>query len=234
MNDLGKRIKENYEHRDRHYLTRRIPVIIRCDGKAFHTYTKGMDKPFDKSMINSMVKATIESVVSMQGFKCAYVQSDEISILLTDYDTFETCPWFDYNKSKIETVAASMITAHFNKSITPCIPTKVAYFDARSFNIPKEEVVNYFLWRAKDWERNSVSMYCGSFYSQKQLHGKNKSAQHEMLHEKGKNWATDLDPQIKNGTFIFAHHNVVDCPAKYDEIAKLIDPLVYPERAPNV
>lgn len=232
MSNLGKRIKENYEHRNRYYLTKRVPVIIRLDGKAFHTYTRGLEKPFDTILIDAMVYGAYMTADAMQGFKCAYVQSDEVSILLTDYDTHETCPWFNYNKSKIESVAASKMTAYFNRAMSNYVPPteKLGFFDARAFNIPREEVVNYFLWRAKDWERNSVSMYCGSFYSHKEMHGQGKADQHEMLHKKGKNWATDLSPQVKNGTFIFNESNVYDCPPIYDSIAALIDPLIYPNR----
>lgn len=229
MNNLGKRIKENYEHRNRYYLTKRVPVIIRLDGKAFHTYTKGMEKPFDKHLIDAMEYAAYSTSDSMQGFKCAYVQSDEVSILLTDYDTHETCPWFNYNKSKIESVAASKMTGYFNHAMKE-YTDKLGFFDGRAFNIPREEVVNYFLWRAKDWERNSVSMYCGSFYSHKEMFGQGKADQHEMIHKKGKNWATDLSPQVKNGTYIFDNSgNVYDCPPTYEAIAAMINPLIYPE-----
>lgn len=197
MQDLGDRIKTNYENRSRYYLTRRTPVIIRCDGRAFHSRT--FKKPFDQRHINSMV-STVENVKSeIQGFVCAYVQSDEISILLSDYKTLTTDAWFDYNKSKIETIAASLVSVNYN---TFYPEHKPAVFDARSFNIPKEEVENYFLWRALDWERNSVSMYCRSFFSHKEMMNQGKADQHEMLYQIGKNWATDLSDQIKNGTWV--------------------------------
>ena len=78
------RIKNNYEGRSRTFLTRRTPVIIRLDGKAFHTYTRGLDKPFDEGLIEDMQQAAIYLCQNIQGAKCAYVQSDEISILVTD------------------------------------------------------------------------------------------------------------------------------------------------------
>lgn len=230
MNNLGKRIKENYEHRNRHYLIKRMPVIVRLDGKAFHTFTAKLNKPFDVSLIETMSDAATAVLEEIQGAKCAYVQSDEVSILLTDYDTFETCGWFDYNKSKIESVSASIMTAHFNSR---GIFKHLAYFDSRAFNIPREEVVNYFLWRAKDWERNSVSMYCNSVYSHKEMHKKSKAEQHEMLHKKGLNWATDLDNQIKNGTFIFPDNQRTDIKPVYEEIAKILDPLIYCDKNEN-
>ena len=91
-----KRMKENYENRSKIFLTRRTPVIIRLDGKAFHTYTRGLDKPFDSGLINDMQDTAIYLCQNIQGAKCAYVQSDEISILVTDFDDINTQAWFDY------------------------------------------------------------------------------------------------------------------------------------------
>ena len=203
MQNLGDRIKENYENRYRFYLTRRTPVIIRLDGSAFHTFTRSFNRPFDPLIIKTMVEAATETCNRIQGFKCAYVQSDEVSILVTDYDTIETCAWFDYNKSKMETIAASMMTAFFQREEFKYVTKVTPFFDGRAFNIPKEEVVNYFLWRALDWERNSLNMYASNFFSHKELHGKNKADKHEMLHNIGKNWTKDLTAQQRNGTFIF-------------------------------
>lgn len=213
--NLGDRIKENYENRYRFYLTRRTPVIIRIDGVAFHTFTRGLDRPFDFDLINAMIATTKAVSLKMQGFKCAYVQSDEISILLTDYDNINTCAWFDYNKSKIESVSASLFTTYFNNCFKK--NNKTAYFDARSFNIPASEVVNYFLWRAQDWERNSLNMYASEFYSHRELHGKNKSDKHEMLYQKGKNW-NELSNTLKNGTFIFKDETVSNILPSYQSI----------------
>lgn len=227
MDALGDRMKGNYENRARHFLTRRTPVIVRVDGKAFHTFARGMDQPFDEDFIRSM--ATSASCVSskMQGFKLGYVQSDEASFLLTDDDGLATDAWFDNNQSKIETVTASTMTATFIYLLGKVGKVKsIAAFDGRAFNIPMAEVANYFLWRAQDWHRNSVSMYCRSFFSAKQMHGKSRAEQHEMLHSIGKNWATDLSPQIRNGTFIVRGADLSSqvktvCPA-YAEIEALL------------
>lgn len=225
---LGDRIKSNYEDRQRFYLTRRTPVIIRVDGKCFHTLLRDCDKPFDLGFIDAMVDSAKATASMIQGFKAAYIQSDEVSFLLTDYDTLVTDAWFDYNKSKMETITASAMTHNFS-----CLFIKkngVALFDARSFNVPREEVSNYFLWRCKDWERNSLGMYCKMFFSHKELDGKSKQERHEMFHEKGKNWATDLDPQLRNGTFLIRTGEGVvvrdDIMPSYPEISKVIDPLL--------
>lgn len=112
---LGDRMKENYENRAKTYLTRRTPVIIRLDGKAFHTFTRGMQKPYDEIFHNTM-NATMKYLCeNIQGCKLGYTQSDEITLLLTDYDTLSTDAWFDYNVQKICSVSASMATMAFNK-----------------------------------------------------------------------------------------------------------------------
>ena len=98
---LGNRMKENYENRTRFKLTRRLPVIIRLDGKAFHTYTKGLEKPFDEGLIEDMAETTRFLCENIMGIKCGYTQSDEISLLITDFDKLETQAWFDYNIQKM-------------------------------------------------------------------------------------------------------------------------------------
>lgn len=223
MKQIGNRMKENYEHRSRLYLTRRVPVILRIDGVAFHTFTKGF-QAFDPLLMDSMVNSVKSFCKRMQGFKCAYIQSDEVSILLTDYDKLETCAWFDYNKSKLESVSASLMTAYFQNDKFKEKTNVVPYFDCRAFNIPKEEVVNYFLWRALDWQRNSLHMYCSQFYSQKDLFRKNTSKKHEMLYNIGKNWAKDLTDRERNGTFLLLNEELseVYIKPKYEDINSCI------------
>lgn len=182
---IGMRMKEYYEYPSSVRLTRRIPVILRLDGKCFHTFTSGCDKPFDVELSNAMVSTAYDLVREIQGAKFAYIQSDEISILLTDYDKLETSAWFDYNVQKMCSVASSLCTVKFSEHY---IKKNGAMFDARVFNIPKEEVVNYFIWRQLDWMRNSVQMVARSKYSQKQLHGKNNDELKEMIRIKGVNW----------------------------------------------
>jgi len=235
MSDLANRMKENYELRARHMLHRRTPVIVRVDGRAFHSYTRGMARPFDKHLINSMCLAARRVAIEMQGCKAVYIQSDEASFLLTDYERFNTEAWFGYNKSKVESIAASIMTAAFNRLMSMDRNNKSigdAHFDARAFNMPREEVSNYFLWRAKDWERNSVSMYCRTFYSSKQLTGKKLAEQHEMIHQRGANWATDLSTQIKNGTWLFGEGSRTDILPTYNDISKVLDQFIYCDKEP--
>jgi tRNA(His) 5'-end guanylyltransferase len=178
-----------------------MPVIIRLDGKAFHTMTRRCEKPFDDWFANSMVDTAVELCANIQGAKCAYIQSDEISILVTDFARLTSDAWFDYNLQKMVSVSAGIASAYFSKCFFYC-QTKYATFDSRAFNVPKDEVCNYFIWRQQDWIRNSIHMLSQSYYSHKQLHKKNTKDMHEMLYEKGVNWA-DLAPKWKNGTFVF-------------------------------
>lgn len=198
MHDLAKRMKENYENRQRVYLTRRTPVIIRLDGRAFHTLTKKMAKPFDETFIQTMRDSVNNMIENIQGCKFAFVQSDEVSLLLTDYDSLQTEAWFDYNLCKMVSIAAAEMSVSFNCLKQWSDIHNLAVFDGRAFNVPREEVANYFLWRAMDWHRNSIQMYVQSFFSHKQLQNKSTQQLHELLHTKGKNW-TNLSEHLRNG-----------------------------------
>ena len=215
MNDkLGTRMKDQYENRTRYFLPRRTYTVIRLDGKAFHTYTKGLNRPFDKELIADMDAAIAATMSQLQGAVFAYTQSDEVSILLTDLENETTSAWFDGNIQKMVSVSASIMTAEFNKfrwqrfinkksTNLLGIENTTAYFDCRTFTIPdRVEVMNYFRWRQQDCIRNSVSMVAQSNFSHKELHGKSQSDMHEMLHNKGVNWATDYTDGEKNGRVI--------------------------------
>ena len=195
---LGDRMKEYYENRTRYTLPRRTYTIIRIDGKAFHSYTRGLERPFDERLVNDMDETAAYLCKNIQGAKFAFVQSDEISILLTDFDTLTTDAWFDGNIQKIASVSASMATAKFNE----LRPVKIAMFDSRVFTIPSStEVENYFIWRQQDAVRNSISSAAQSLYSPRELHGKNTNQQQEMCFQKGVNW-NDYDPKFKRGRLI--------------------------------
>jgi tRNA(His) 5'-end guanylyltransferase len=199
--DFGMRMK-SFEAPAQGVLQPRTPAIIRVDGKAFHTYTKEMDRPYDYYLHMSMRETMKLLCENIQNTVFAYTQSDEISILLNDWKKFNTSQWFDGKIQKIVSVAASMATGFFNEEMAQ-ETNKMAFFDARVFNLPKEEVTNYFIWRCRDWHRNSVNMLARSYYSHKELHGLNSSqVQDKLFTEKGVNWA-DLDDWKKNGTAMY-------------------------------
>lgn len=219
-------MKDQYEHRTRFFVPRRTYTIIRLDGKAFHTYTRGLQKPFDDGLSEDIDKAIIEMLPEIQGVQFAYTQSDEISLLLTDFATPNTDAWFDGNIQKMASVSASIITAEFNKlrwqrfinkhSINLLgVENSTAYFDSRSFTIPdRTEVMNYFIWRNQDCARNSVSMVAQSLFSHKELQGKSTAEMQEMMFQKhGINWA-EYDQAKKNGRLIVKEEYELDDTAK--------------------
>ncbi len=193
---LGDRMKNNYEKRFEYKLFRRIPAIIRLDGRSFHSLTHKCEKPFDKKLSDCMEKTTRYLCEEIQGAKCAYTQSDEISILLNDYEFITTQAWFDYDLQKVVSISASLASLKFSELFGT-----IAQFDSRAFNIPIDEVANYFIWRQKDWIRNSVEMLARHYYSANQLLNKGQSDMHQMLSQKNINWA-DLPNRFKNGIFI--------------------------------
>ncbi len=197
---LGDRMK-NYEDVSRIKLMRRTPVIIRLDGKAFHTWTKGLDRPFDSTFISIMANVTKFVTDNVQGGVFAYCQSDEISILLRDYDNINTCAWFDNNIQKMVSISASLATAKFNELAAQAFENKsLAFFDARVFTIPREEVVNYFIWRQNDAVRNSIRAVATHYLGHKKCHGLNNAqAQDELMNrEVPINW-NDFPIHLKRG-----------------------------------
>lgn len=225
--ELGKRMKENYEMRSRTSLMRREPVAIRIDGKAFHTFTKGLKRPFDNILMTSMKETMLDLSKNIQGCVFGYTQSDEITLILIDYQTLTTDAWFDYEVQKMTSISASMATLYFNKhfaentdywvdnyfqawhhsddddkylqALDKCCKTG-AMFDARCFNIPKEEVCNLIYWRQLDATRNSIQMVGQTYFSQKQLHGKSCNDIQDMLMKEYKiNW-NNYSVDKKRGT----------------------------------
>lgn len=229
--DLAKRMKE-YESVSKTRLIKRTPVIIRIDGRAFHTFTKGFQRPFDEVLINTMQETTKYLCENIQGCVLGYTQSDEITLVLIDYQTLDTSPWFDNEVQKISSISASMATMVFNKffqriveenileykcSLTPqCVEiqqktekyhrilreavSKGAMFDARCFNLSKEEVTNNLYWRQLDATRNSIQMVGQAHFSHKELQNKNcNEIQDMLLTKKGINW-NNFPTYLKRGS----------------------------------
>jgi len=202
--NLGNRMKTHYEDRTRYYLPRKSFIIIRVDGKAFHSYTKKLQKPFDEDFMGAMAGAAREVFKQAQGAQLAYIQSDEASFLLTDFEKDTTEAWFDNNLSKMCSVSASIMTAHFMiHRILVSGDMRPAVFDSRVYSIPKRiESCNYMIWRQNDCVRNSIISLAQSQYSHKELHGKSCNQMQDMLHERGINW-NDLEDNKKRGTVIY-------------------------------
>lgn len=224
--EIGNRMKTYYEDRCRYFLPRRSYYVLRLDGRSFKNYTRGLKRPFDMGLIDDMDATAAYLCKNIQGAKFAFVQSDEISILLTDFDNINTSAWFDGNIQKMVSIAASMATAEFNRlrlvrytqetgvdGYTVGLDTKLigwqeieyfkfAMFDARVFTIPsKSEVGNYMLWRQIDTTRNSIQSVAQSLYSHRELMNKNTSEMQELIFQKGQNW-NDYPAKLKRGRFI--------------------------------
>lgn len=222
VNDsLGDRMKE-YESRNQYYLQRRTPVCIRVDMRAGHTFTKGFVRPFDEVFGNAMVKTMEYCAKNIGNCVFSYCQSDEITFILVDYKELETDAWFGYRTDKLCSIAASMATMAFNKyfadeawnyifnaGISEQIEKQIdiykkaiekgAMFDARCFNIPKEEVTNLVYWRQLDATRNSIQMVGQANFSHSELQGCSCNMIQDMLHERRRiNW-NDYPTRWKRG-----------------------------------
>lgn len=226
--DLGVRMKTFYEQIPKTKLMRRCPVAIRIDGKAFHTFTRGFQKPFDEVLIKSMQETMKYLCENIQGCVLGYTQSDEITLILVDYKKLTSSAFFDYEVQKLCSIAASMATMAFNKffekyvdeyrfSKWDCVSNyddgtwgyiqtllnavdKGAMFDARCFNIPKEEVTNLCYWRQLDASRNSIQMVGQANFSHKELQNKScNDIQDMLMTQKGINW-NDLPTYQKRGS----------------------------------
>lgn len=257
--DLDIRMK-NYEKVTDQKLIRRMPVLIRIDGRAFHTFTKGFNKPFDDILINVMKETTKYLCENVQNCVLGYIQSDEISLLLVDYKELDTQPWFDNRIQKIVSNTAALATDKFKEAFinniekfgcenipdwdmggtnewltdqqeqdlnyiqTLCnaIENKYKGFDARCWNIPKDEVTNYFYWRQQDCIRNSIQMVGQANFSQKELQNKSCNQIQDMLMErKGINW-NDLPIYQKRGSCC-VRNNIVISTDGTTEIVQLRD-----------
>jgi len=207
---LGDRMK-SYENVSRTFLMPKSYVCIRVDGRAFHSWTVGLDRPFDTGLFEDMDLTATYLCENIQNAKIGYVQSDEITIITSNFDSYESETFFGGNIQKISSIVASMATAKFNdlrKTRLNTIgikrgPENLATFDCRCWNVPNQwEAYNTLIWRQQDAIRNSLSSVAQSLFSHKELHGKNQSMMHEMLHEKSINWATDYTDGQKNGRLI--------------------------------
>lgn len=220
-------MKTFYEQIPKTKLMRRTPVAIRIDGKAFHTFTKGFKKPFDDVLVKSMQQTMKYLCENIQGCVLGYTQSDEITLILVDYKKLNSSAWFDYEVQKMCSIAASMATMAFNNIFSKEVEyytnalretnsmtkqefgyaetlinaiEKGAMFDARVFNIPKEEVTNLVYWRQLDATRNSIQMVGQANFSHKELQDKSCNEIQDMLMvQKGINW-NDFPVSQKRGS----------------------------------
>lgn len=231
--NLAVRMKTFYEQIPKTKLMRRCPVVIRCDGRSFHTFTKKFQKPFDEVLIKTMQETMKYLCENIQGCVLGYTQSDEITLILVDYKKFTSSAFFDYEVQKICSITASMATMAFNKFFEKNIKefsesnecrgldikyldiyrealNKGAMFDARCFNIPKEEVTNLVYWRQLDATRNSIQMVGQANFSHKELQNKScNDIQDMLMTQKGINW-NNLPTYQKRGSCCVKENHFIE------------------------
>lgn len=201
MKTLGDRMK-TYEAVPSVKLIRRTPVIMRFDGIAFHTFTRGMKKPWDEALMYAMSQTMRDLCANIQGCVFGYTQSDEITLVLTDYKKLTTDAWFEYKVQKMCSAGASICSRFFNINFRKAVEKfglqdnetyikklDTADFDCRVFNLPKDEVCNCLIWRQQDASRNSILSVSQSVFSQKEINGLScDKLQDKLFTEKGINW----------------------------------------------
>lgn len=193
MTDLADRMRQ-YENVERKYLTRRLPLVVRCDIRAAHTLTRNMDRPWDTSFMATMDYTALVLAEKIQTAVCLLVQSDEISILLHNYKKLNSEPWFDNNLQKIVSISAGIASATFS-----VFASQLVVFDSRAFVLPESEVNNYFLFRQQDATRNAIQMLGQSKFSHQQLQNKSCAQIQELLwQEHGINF-NNYEPYYKRG-----------------------------------
>ena len=200
--DLGNRMKmyEGIEAARR--LIPRLPICVRIDGRAFHTFTKGLKRPYDERLMHCMLETT-RFLVKEANASVGYTQSDEINLVLFS-DDLKSQPLFDGRVQKLVSVLASAATMKFCRLLMEHLPEKAdktVMFDARVWSVPSlEEAANVLVWRELDATRNSIQSAAGAYYSHKQLHKKNTSEMQELLFQKGINW-NDYPAKFKRGSY---------------------------------
>lgn len=201
MTSLSDRMKR-YEAATRFLLPPRTYTVVRVDGKTFHSFTRHCDRPFDYTLMDAMAVTATRLIDMLHGGVLAYVQSDEISVVLQDFATHSTQPWMGGVVQKQASIAASIATAAFNAAYTH--PDGVtAMFDGRVYTLPsKVEVMNYLVWRQQDATRNAVNMAARSCFSDKRLHKMKTAARQELLFtEAGVNF-NDYPTRAKRGVVV--------------------------------
>ena len=204
---LGDRMK-GYEAAARLVLPRRTYTVVRVDGKAFHTFLRHASKPWDNNVVACMRATALGLCEVLDGAVLAYTQSDEISVVLQDFENNGTQAWFGGVVQKMASVGAAHATAFFTREYRYHFDLEdddpLPVFDARVFTIPDVvEVANYLIWRQRDAMRNSVLALAQSLYSHRELQGEGVQGLAQRLRvEKGIDWEQDVPPGLQRGWLV--------------------------------
>lgn len=181
-----------------------IPLIARLDGRAFHTFTRGLARPWDDRFGQCMVETT-RTLVDDLRVLVGYTQSDEITLLWWVPAQGPSHYPFDGRFQKIASVAAGLASAAFARLAAERLPEKsdaIPCFDARVWQVPtREDALDVFVWREDDATKNSLSMAARAQYGHGELHGKSGAELHELLHARGVNW-NNYPARYKRGVYV--------------------------------
>lgn len=204
-NTLGDRLKIQEQVEASRRADPKKPLMCRLDGKAFHTFTKGLKRPYD-TRLNDLMVDTTKFLVKSTNAKLGYTQSDEITLCWWNEDGSDVSQYmFDGKFQKLTSVLASLAGSFFSKELAARIPEKadaIPCFDARVWNVEdKHEVYLNFLWRQDDAIKNSISMAAQALFSHVALHGVSSERKKEMLREVSRPWE-DEPLFFKMGSFV--------------------------------
>ena len=202
--ELGTYCKELESRGTKEYADKRKPLLVRLDGRAFHTYTKGLKRPYDDRLSNCMLETTKKLIEEFHP-RVGYTQSDEISLLFwADPEYLTSCHPFDGKVQKLTSVLAGLASSVFSLEAYKTIPEKREYtphFDARVWSVDSyDDVVKTFVWRMIDARKNSVTMAAQSVYSHKELLNIHTDQKLIMLKDKVINW-NDYPDFFRTGVF---------------------------------
>jgi tRNA(His) 5'-end guanylyltransferase len=179
------------------------PMLIRLDGRAFHSFTKGLTKPFDRNL-TSLMQATTKYLVHQSNALVGYTQSDEISLVCFIPAESEAEYFFGGRVQKITSLLASMATAYFNKGLSDFLPEKkdsLPLFDARVWEVDSlRDAFLTLLWRERDAIKNSITMVAQYHFGHSKLQGISGKQKREMLHDIGDPWE-NYDDCFKRGSY---------------------------------
>lgn len=180
-----------------------LPVLARLDGRAFHTFVRGLAKPFDQRLSNLMIN-TLAFLVRETNATVGYTQSDELTLAWVPAGA-DTQVFFDGRVQKMTSTLAALCSVHFNRRLPAFLPAeygdRVPVFDCRVWNVPTiDEAVNVFVWRELDAKKNSISMAARAYYNHAAVHGRSGAELQELLFRKGVNW-NDYPAFFKRGTY---------------------------------
>jgi len=202
--DLGDRCKAFERAEADRRAMRGLPLLARLDGRAFHTFTRDLRRPYEPGMSTAMIE-TARHLVQDTNALVGYTQSDEITLAWYEPSQSISDYLFDGRFQKLASVLAGTASARFCQLLAEHLPGKVnetPHFDCRVWQVPTlNDAAGVFIWREDDATKNSITMAAGAYYSDRELEGKNSSVKQELLWQKGVNW-NDFPSFFKRGTYL--------------------------------